>query len=129
MKRNLKHNGFKTLEAKCIYNVLLDSSCILKYYVVLTNFYNFFVSFISCSREKKKYRRLLGIPGFDQKETPQTYFFFAFLGNVPAMDVHPFLLSVRFYLPRPSCLLCCMCTFVYSGQKTCAKNTYASTQQ
>lgn len=47
-----KNQGFKRDqgEIKCIYKVLLDSTCILKYYVVLTNFYNF-LSVLTLARE------------------------------------------------------------------------------
>lgn len=43
---------------KCIYKVLLDSTCILKYYVVLTNFYNF-LSVLTLAREKLTHVKFL----------------------------------------------------------------------
>lgn len=43
----------------CIYEVLLDSTCILKYYVVLTNFYNF-LSVLILARENTNIQFLDG---------------------------------------------------------------------
>ena len=57
-KKQKENQGFKrdTEEWSAYIKVLLDSTCILKYYVVLTNFYNF-LSVLTLAREKKKKHR------------------------------------------------------------------------
>lgn len=90
-----------------MYKVLLDSTCILKYYVVLTNFYNF-LSILTCQR---KHRYLVsGLESFCLRHSTTP--------PVTDMDSDGWTqseepsASVRFHHPKPHayCAVCAQLT-------------------